>query len=97
MSERADSRRLRPAPPDEAADGTAATAGGGDDTELWCDGCEAMVRSSDLDEDGCCPTCGEHLGGPRKVPLKFKLMIFASVIYLGYRAYQGITWVVHHV
>lgn len=70
---------------------------GGNGSELWCDGCQTMVDSDDLDEDGCCQTCGTHVGGPRKVPLKFKLMIFASVIYLGYRAYQGISWVLHHV
>jgi hypothetical protein len=24
-------------------------------------------------------------------------MLVASVVYLGYRAFQGVTWVVHHV
>ena len=33
----------------------------------------------------------------RKSPWYFKFMLVASVIYLGYRAFQGVTWVVHHV
>jgi hypothetical protein len=32
----------------------------------------------------------------RPVPWTFKLMIVATVVYLGYRAYQGIAWLVHH-
>lgn len=67
-----------------------------DERQLWCDTCEASVPIGDLDEDDCCPTCGEPIGG-RRIPWKFRLMIFASVVYLGYRAFQGITWVVHHV
>lgn len=68
-----------------------------DERGLWCDTCEEFVPLDELDEDECCPTCGTPLGGPRRMPWKFRLMIAASVIYLGYRAYQGITWVVHHV
>lgn len=65
----------------------------------WCEECEDVVEEEDLTEDGECPTCGtvveeeEH----RPIPWYFKSMIFASIIYLGYRAYQGITWVAHHV
>jgi hypothetical protein len=63
---------------------------------LWCETCQCNVPLGDLDDDECCPTCGEPLGR-RSMPWKFRLMIAASVIYLGYRAYQGVTWVVHHV
>lgn len=76
---------------DDAVDGQAT------EDELWCETCQEMVPGAELDEDSCCPTCGEHVGGPRHVPLKFKLMIAASVIYLGYRAFQGVTWVIHHL
>jgi hypothetical protein len=31
------------------------------------------------------------------VPAYFKFMLTASVIYLGYRAYQGIAWLAHHL
>jgi hypothetical protein len=39
---------------------------------------------------------GEEPEDRRPVPWTFKLMIVATVVYLGYRAYQGIAWVVHH-
>jgi hypothetical protein len=31
------------------------------------------------------------------VPWHFKLMLSALAIYLGYRAFQGVEWVVHHL
>jgi hypothetical protein len=31
------------------------------------------------------------------VPWYFKAFLVASVIYLGYRGYQGVTWVIGHV
>lgn len=64
----------------------------------WCDECDELVDTDDMTEDGECPTCGsvlvEEVGKP--VPWYFKAMIVASIIYLGYRTFQGITWVVHH-
>ena len=62
----------------------------------WCEQCEASVEDDEVTEDGTCPVCRGELGERRPVPWHFKLMIVASVIYLGYRAFQGITWVVHH-
>lgn len=65
----------------------------------WCEECDQLVEEEDLTEDGGCPECGTALTEParRRIPWTFRFMIVASVIYLGYRAYQGITWVVHHV
>jgi hypothetical protein len=65
----------------------------------WCDECDKLVEDEDLTEDGACPDCGTDLSEPvrRPVPWYFKLMIVASVIYLGYRAFQGVTWMVHHI
>jgi hypothetical protein len=65
----------------------------------WCEECDQLVEDEELTEDGGCPACGTVLvDQPRRpVPWYFKLMIVASVVYLGYRAFQGITWVVHHV
>ena len=48
-------------------------------------------------EDGTCPTCGGPTLEHRKSPWYFKFMLVATVIYLGYRAFQGVTWVIHHV
>ena len=65
----------------------------------WCEECEDIVEDEDLTEDGECPECGTVLveDEQRPVPWYFKSMLVAAVIYLGYRAYQGITWVAHHV
>ncbi|MHB8329142.1 MAG: Rcat domain-containing protein [Acidimicrobiales bacterium] len=62
----------------------------------WCEKCSRMVEDSELTESGTCPACGTELEERRKVPWHFKLMIGVTVVYLGYRAYQGIGWVVHH-
>ena len=65
----------------------------------WCDECDQLVEDEELSEDGECPTCGTVLGGAGAPPGALVLQVHAGrfVIYLGYRAYQGITWVVHHV
>lgn len=65
---------------------------------VWCEHCQKLVQDGELTEEGACPHCGtvvreEH----RPVPWHFKLMLVATVVYLGYRAYQGVGWLVHHV
>lgn len=69
-----------------------------DEPASWCEDCEELVEPEDMDEDGTCPKCGAGLVVPprRRVPWYFKGMLVATVIYLGYRAYQGITWIAHH-
>lgn len=39
---------------------------------------------------------GEETGQAR-APWHFKLVVVGSVVYLGYRAYQGISWLGHHL
>lgn len=65
----------------------------------WCEECDRLVEDDELTEDGECPACATQLVDvPRRpVPWYFKMMLVASVVYLGYRAFQGVTWVVHHV
>ena len=64
----------------------------------WCEHCQRAVEDERLTEEGACPNCGTVLREERRpVPWHFKLMIVATVVYLGYRAYQGIGWLVHHV
>lgn len=65
----------------------------------WCDECDRLVEDEELSEDGSCPQCGTVLSETehRRIPWTFKTMLVAFVIYLGYRCYQGITWIVHHV
>jgi hypothetical protein len=62
----------------------------------WCETCGQGLDKDQVQEDGTCPFCGEEATEHRAMPLRFKLMIWATVIYLAYRAYQGIAWVVHH-
>jgi hypothetical protein len=47
--------------------------------------------------DGSCPTCGRVLAPPARAPWHFKLLLVALIVYLTYRAYQGVVWVAHHV
>jgi len=62
----------------------------------WCESCNRMVEETDVTDDGGCPECDEPLEERRHVPWHFKFLLAASVIYLGYRAYQGIAWLAHH-
>ena len=63
----------------------------------WCESCDRRLETDELTDEGTCPTCGATPLEHRKSPWYFKFMLVASVIYLGYRAFQGVTWVVHHV
>ncbi|MGH9045563.1 MAG: hypothetical protein ACRDVP_12195 [Acidimicrobiales bacterium] len=65
----------------------------------FCDDCDRLYEEEELDEEGACPRCGAVLAAqpPRHIPWTFKAMLLAFVGYLGYRVYQGITWVAHHV
>jgi len=53
-----------------------------------------------------CPGCGAEMNEKAaegqdeeihpKAPWHFKVLIVGSVVYLGYRLYQGIGWLIHH-
>ena len=70
----------------------------------WCDDCARFWSPPSLHE-GACPTCGTVLTRPAatsepsdgseerpRAPWHFKVMLVALVVYLGYRAYQGVDW-----
>ena len=63
----------------------------------WCEQCDEEVDTADLGDDATCPTCGTATLEHRRQPWWFKFLAAATVIYLGYRTFQGVTWVVHHV
>ena len=63
----------------------------------WCESCDRQLEQDQLTPEGTCPICGETPLEHRRSPWWFKLLAVATVVYLGYRAFQGITWVVHHV
>jgi hypothetical protein len=54
-----------------------------------------MVEADQLTDEGECPECGEQLAR-RKIPWHFKVMIGGTAIYLGWRSYQGVEWLIHH-
>jgi hypothetical protein len=78
----------------------------------WCHRCDRLVEDDELtarpaDADGRdrCPTCGEELDvgdghevteAPLKAPWHFKVLVVGTVVYLGYRLYQGVGWLIHH-
>ena len=74
----------------------------------WCDECAKFWSPPTL-RDGTCPTCGAALETPPSpagkdeeearpaAPWHFKLLLVALVLYLGYRAYQGVFWLAHHL
>lgn len=57
--------------------------------EEW-DGDEDDEDDEDNDED-------DDDVRPRRAPWHFKVLLVGTVIYLGWRAYQGIEWLIHHV
>jgi hypothetical protein len=63
----------------------------------WCEQCDQRVDDEQLTDSGHCPFCDSETLEHRKPPWYFKFMLVATVIYLGYRTYQGVTWVVHHL
>ena len=65
----------------------------------WCDECDRFVTPTSLGEAQECPRCGTVVELPEggedvAVPWHFKLLLVATVLYLGWRAVQGIAWVV---
>jgi len=78
----------------------------------WCDACAKFWNPPSL-HDGACPTCGAALESPPspprpdgmrteaearpRAPWHFKMLLVATVVYLGYRLYQGVFWLAHHL
>jgi hypothetical protein len=69
----------------------------------WCTTCSRFLSPSSVKTDGTCPTCGRsvdagpaHAPAPEEpealppIPWHLKLLVVALVIYLGFRAWQGI-------
>ena len=63
----------------------------------WCESCSKFFPPNTLEENGECPDCGAVIGEPPKVPWHFKLLVVAVVLYLGFRAWQGVDWLIHHL
>ncbi len=63
----------------------------------WCDECNRFVESQAVTAEGACPTCGREVGDPPSTPWHFKLLVLAVVLYLGWRAWQGVDWLIAHL
>ena len=69
----------------------------------WCEECDRFVTPTSLGDGGACPRCGQAVDAVTAredelpVPWHFKLLLAATVLYLGWRAVQGVAWVVAHV
>lgn len=71
----------------------------------WCDTCARFYNPNTLAADGTCPTCGRVVAEPVApdegrsggAPWHFKALIAITTVYLGYRLFQGIFWVAHHL
>ena len=67
---------------------------------IWCEKCDRDFDVGLLTEDGDCPACGTWLADPKgegAVPWHFWLVLAAAVIYLGWRAVQGIYWALQQI
>jgi len=73
----------------------------------WCDACDRFLSPSTVKLDGTCPSCGRVVdpGHARAaaseadddedlpaIPWHLWLLAAALAVYLGYRAMQGIEW-----
>ena len=69
----------------------------------WCSDCERYLTPNAVQTDGDCPECGgtvdvsdavpAEVEAAVRMPWHFWVMVAAAVIYLGWRAVQGIGWV----
>jgi len=67
----------------------------------WCESCSKYLTPNSLEADGSCPTCGRpvgevedraaHAAQDESTPWHFKLLVAATVVYLGWRFVQLLT------
>jgi hypothetical protein len=74
----------------------------------WCETCDRFYNPNSLRADGTCPTCGRDVGrsavatataedGAPATPWHFKVLLLATVVYLGWRLVEGVVWVAEHL
>ena len=74
----------------------------------WCETCDRFYNPNSLRADGTCPTCGRRVrqspvatataeDEAPGAPWHFKLLLLATVVYLGWRLVQGVVWVAEHL
>jgi uncharacterized paraquat-inducible protein A len=65
----------------------------------WCEHCNRFFNPPSMGEGGECPACGRVIATAEdlRTPWHFKLLVVATALYLGFRAYQGVVWLVERV
>ena len=65
----------------------------------WCEECDTLVEEEDLGEKGSAPPAAPFWPSRSADRSRgtSRPCWSASVIYLGYRGYQGISWIAGHV
>jgi hypothetical protein len=70
----------------------------------WCTECDRFLSPSTVRPDGTCPTCGRTVDTGAvatkteddeklpPIPWHLKLLALAILVYLAFRLYQGIEW-----
>jgi hypothetical protein len=65
----------------------------------WCDACSRYLTPNALATDGSCPSCKRVVAEParaERAPWHFWLLVGSAGLYLGWRAVQGVAWLVQH-
>jgi uncharacterized paraquat-inducible protein A len=44
--------------------------------------------------EGACPACGRVIAQPTRAPWHFKLLLAATALYLAFRAWEGVAWLI---
>jgi hypothetical protein len=69
----------------------------------WCPYCDRFLSQPTVKTDGTCPGCGRAVEATSVTtddeavpfPWHLKLLAGAVALYLGFRAWQGIEWILH--
>lgn len=65
-----------------------------------CESCDVYLAPNAVNADGSCPTCGDEVDATtpviasKGVPWHFWLILVMASLYLGWRAIEGVIWVV---
>ena len=68
-----------------------------------CEECDRFYNPNSLRPDGTCPTCGTAVAEAAApaptpgAPWHFKVLVVATVAYLGWRLVEGVVWVVERL
>ena len=68
----------------------------------WCETCSRFWNPNTMQRDGACPSCGRVISAavdtrPARAPWHFVLLVVAATVYLGWRAWQGVAWLIDSV